>query len=156
MPDFSEMFIKNKGKPITYKGNVLYMVDRFPIKNDSKIVICIESTNSKWLQGLSIDISGSCEVNGIKKEAGKGVNVLLWENSNLINPKHIEMRIFTKKDFISIKNVWDTGKGSVEAWYWGAAMILEEIENGRRYRCNDGHPDEDFDDIVFTVKRVVK
>jgi hypothetical protein len=33
-------------------------------------------------------------------------------------------------------------------------MIVEEIENGRRYRCNDGVPDDDFDDIVFTVQRV--
>ena len=41
--------------------------------------------------------------------------------------------------------------------YFGAAMIVEEIENGRRYRCNDWEPDEDFDDIIFTVqKKVIK
>ncbi len=34
-------------------------------------------------------------------------------------------------------------------------MIVEEIENGKRYKCNDGHPDDaDFDNIVFTVQRI--
>jgi hypothetical protein len=32
-------------------------------------------------------------------------------------------------------------------------MIVEEIENGRRYYCNDGHPDEDFDDIIFELTK---
>ena len=43
---------------------------------------------------------------------------------------------------------------SLESGHNGAAMIVEEIENGRRYRCNDGAPDEDFDDIVFTVQKI--
>jgi len=33
-------------------------------------------------------------------------------------------------------------------------MIVEKIEGGRRYRCNDGFPDEDFDDIIFTVRKL--
>lgn len=37
---------------------------------------------------------------------------------------------------------------------YGAAMYSEEIPNGKRYFCNDGEEDEDFDDIIFTVKRV--
>jgi len=32
-------------------------------------------------------------------------------------------------------------------------MIVEEIESGFRYHCNDGYPDEDFNDIVFTIER---
>jgi hypothetical protein len=32
-------------------------------------------------------------------------------------------------------------------------MIVEEIENGFRYYCNDGYPDEDFNDIVFRIER---
>ncbi len=35
----------------------------------------------------------------------------------------------------------------------GAAMYSEEIPNGKRYFCNDGVEDDDFDDIVFTVTR---
>jgi hypothetical protein len=35
----------------------------------------------------------------------------------------------------------------------GACMVVEEIEGGRHYRCNDNVPDDDFDDIVFTVRK---
>jgi hypothetical protein len=33
------------------------------------------------------------------------------------------------------------------------AMYSEDIPNGKRYFCNDGVEDDDFDDIVFTVTR---
>ena len=36
----------------------------------------------------------------------------------------------------------------------GAAMYSEDIEDGKRYFCNDGDLDNDFDDIIFTVKRL--
>lgn len=32
-------------------------------------------------------------------------------------------------------------------------MIAEEIAGGRRYRCNDFDFDDDFDDLIFTVKK---
>jgi len=35
----------------------------------------------------------------------------------------------------------------------GAAMYSEDIPNGKRYFCNDGDEDDDFDDIIFTVTR---
>ena len=34
------------------------------------------------------------------------------------------------------------------------AMYSEDIPNGKRYFCNDGDEDDDFDDIIFTVTRV--
>jgi hypothetical protein len=40
----------------------------------------------------------------------------------------------------------------MDSWHNGAAMIVEESENGRFYKCNDGHPDENFDDIIFHVQ----
>jgi len=39
---------------------------------------------------------------------------------------------------------------------YGAAMYSEDIPSGKRYFCNDGDEDDDFDDIIFTVKRVTK
>jgi hypothetical protein len=41
----------------------------------------------------------------------------------------------------------------IEARRMGAGMIVEEIENGFRYHCNDGYRDEDFNDIVFRIER---
>ena len=158
MPSFSEFFIKSKGQPIEYKGKVLKRVDKFPVSDGDILIISIEKTNSKDLQGVAIDITGSCEMNGKIWKKGKGVNMIFWEDATEFDPKHIEIKIFTKKDFVWIQNIWEDinylGKKSIDYGRYGAAMIVEEIENGRRYKCNDWRPDENFDDIIFTVRKI--
>lgn len=166
MPDFSPFFIKSKGQPIDYQGKTLVLADKFPVKNGEVLIASIEKTNASKRQGFSIDITGYCEMNGKVCKKGKGVMMLFWENTM---PKQVEIKIFTKQDFVWVQNIWEdesifllstpTGEPLeqksklVNYRVNGAAMIVEEIENGRRYRCNDGDPDEDFDDIIFTVVR---
>jgi hypothetical protein len=169
MPDFSELFEKANWQPINFKDNVVIQLDKFPVRNEEVLIATIEKTNSDWRQGFCIDIAGSCEIDGQIFKQGKGVRMLFWEDTA---PKQIKLKIFTKKEFVWIENIWEqinyyslgasSGKSitkeskSVESRHHGAAMIVEEIKNGRRYRCNDGHPDENFDDIVFTVQRISK
>ena len=169
MPDFSELFLKSNGHPVSYNGKSLVLSDKFPVEDGDILVVLIEKSGSKYRQGLCIDITGSCEMDGKIFAQGKGVRMLFWEDTS---PKQFRIRVFTKRGFVWIENIWEqinsylirTSTGevvrkeskSVESRYHGAAMIIEEIENGRRYRCNDGHPDENFDDIVFTVQRLPK
>lgn len=168
MPDFTDLFIQSKGQPITYKGKTLVLSDKFPVQNGDVLIASIEKTNSDRRQGFCIDITGSCEMDGKVFEKGKGVRMLFWEDTA---PKQIKLKVFTSQGWVRIENIWEqtncylvsdpSGESveksskSVESKYNGAAMVVEEIENGRRYRCNDGRPDENFDDIVFTVQKVL-
>jgi hypothetical protein len=94
--------------------------------------------------------------------------MLFWEDAELIDPKNILIRVFTKIGYVKIYNIWEktthyligTSEGqvqkeskSIDYGHNGAAMYYEEIPNGRRYFCNDCIPDEDFNDIVFTVQK---
>ncbi len=155
MPNFTQLFINSKGQPLKYNNQTLVLVDRFPVVNGDKLKVAIEKTDSERRQGISIDITGSCQLNGKLFRKGKGVNMLFWEDTM---PKQVELIVFTKKDYVLVKNIWEnyslTGHPSVDYCCNGAAMIIEEIENGRRYRCNDWDPDDDFDDIIFTVQKV--
>jgi len=158
MPSFGELFNESKGQPISYQGKTLFLADRFPVLDGQKLRICIEKTNSEYPQGLSVDITGSCEVKGKIWKKGKGVKMIFWADSLGIDPKNIEITVFTKVGFVWIQNLWEManhmGKKSIDSGNNGAAIIVEEIEKGRRYRCNDGHPDDNFDDIVFTVQTI--
>ncbi|NNM43911.1 MAG: hypothetical protein HKM07_06165 [Chlamydiae bacterium] len=158
MPSFQKLFEETDELTIQYKDKILHWADKFPVKDGDVLIASIEKTNSEWIQGLSIDITGSCEVNGKIWKQGKGVKMIFWEDSTVLDPKHIEIKIFTKKSFVVIQNIWESinhlGNKSIDSGHNGAAMIIEEIENGRRYHCNDGHPDENFDDIVFTIQRL--
>src|SRR5277367_1561576 len=105
MPSFGKLFMESKGNPITYKGHQLYLADQFPVCNGDKLAICIESTNSKRSQGVSVGIEGSCVIQGEIWKQGKKIKPIFWEDSELIDPKNIEITIFTKKDFVWIQNI---------------------------------------------------
>lgn len=170
MPSFDKLFNEIKRQPISYEEKLLFRSDRFPVSNGITLKICIERTNSEWPQGLTVDITGSCECQGKTFKKGKGIRMLFWEDAELIDPKNIQIKVFTKIDYVLIYNIWEKTSyyqlgspmgeiinkesKSVDYGHNGAAMIIEEIEGGRRYRCNDGHPDDNFDDIVFTVQRL--
>lgn len=150
--------MESKGQPIVFNGNTLVLADKFPVSNGDNLKISIEKTKSDSIQGLTIDITGSCEVQGKVWKKGKGVKMVFWEDSEALDPKNIKITVFSKTGFVWIQNIWEKtnhmGNKSIDSGHNGAAMIVEEIENGRRYRCNDGVPDEDFDDIIFTVQNL--
>lgn len=154
MPDFSEFFEANKGQPIQYKSNTVILIDKFPVTNGDILVCAIEKTNSDCRQGFYIDITGHCEMDGKVFKIGKGIKMLFWSDTT---PKQIKLKVFTKIDFVRVQNIWEQtsylGTKSLDYSRYGAAMIVEEIENGRRYKCNDWHPDDNFEDIIFTIQK---
>ncbi|HSX04625.1 MAG TPA: hypothetical protein VLG76_07855 [Rhabdochlamydiaceae bacterium] len=167
MPDFTKLFTASKAQPTGFNGKTIFLADKFPVENGDILVASIEKSNSDCRQGFSIDITGHCEMNGELFKQGKGIRMVFWADTA---PEQIKLKIFTKQDFVRVYNVWEQtnyclvrdaegnpierSSKSVESGYNGAAMIVEEIENGRRYSCNDGTPDENFDDIVFTIQKL--
>ncbi|HSX04626.1 MAG TPA: hypothetical protein VLG76_07860 [Rhabdochlamydiaceae bacterium] len=167
MPDFTDLFAQSKGAAIEYRGKTIIRADKYPIKNGDILIASIEKACMERREGFAIDITGYCELDGKIFKQGKGVMMLFWADTA---PKEIKLKIFTKREFVWVHNIWEhtnsyitsdqEGKPitkyskSVESLYNGAAMIVEEIENGRRYYCNDGRPDENFDDIIFTVQKL--
>jgi len=148
MPDFQSLFEESKGKPVVYKGQELHLVDFVPFDQGDSIRVTFERTSSEWRQGVGLRVQGALEV------AGQTINgpIVLWEDTA---PTETKIRILAPAGQLEVKNVWDTGDGVTHSWYYGAAMIVEELASGgRRYRCNDGHPDEDFDDIVFRLEKL--
>jgi len=148
MPSFQERFEVTKGEPITYKGNTLVMSDEFPIDVTPKLRLIFEECNGEWRQGVALDTLDKGKFLVIGQQFKK---VVFWQDTA---PPSIEFEVVGGSEPIVVHNVWDWGDGVIESWHHGAAMIVEELENGRRYRCNDGKPDDDFDDIVFRIERV--
>lgn len=161
MPYFDELFASNIGsEPIVYKQKKLIRVDYIPFEDDDQFSIKIESTNSDWKQGIVLDLFGYFEIDGAQFPN----KIVLWENPA---KKEILVRLFQdkskkkppkslpKRGLFGVTNVWDNGICKLNYWIGGAAMIAEPIENGMRYKCNDGAHDEDFDDIIFTIRKVI-
>ena len=88
----------------------------------------------------------------VHTEAGIRTRLCLWLDDPFCS---VEVVGRTKDGHIHVWNVWNPGHWwrGVRGRTYGAGMIVEEIENGFRYYCNDGYPDEDFNDIVFRIER---
>lgn len=146
MVSFQSMFEKSAGKPIEYQGKTLVMLDRFPTKGATRLRLVFESCNGEWRQGVALRIDGKFKVHG--QSINKGV--VLWHDTA---PEFVDLEIPPRVSSVEVNNVWDVGDGVIHSWHNGAAMVVESVENGTRYHCNDGFADDDFDDIVFRIER---
>ena len=147
MPNFEELFLESKGKPIEYNGKEVRMMDEFPVKNGDTFTLSMEKYNSEWKQGIYLETKGFFLVN---KQKIKNT-IVLWQDSA---PEIVEFELSLKKtESLMVKNVWDAGDGVMHSWHYGSGIIIEDFANGKRYYCNDGHPDDNFDDIVFTLSK---
>ncbi len=147
MPAFEELFRRSKGQPVEYNGRIIQMVDRLRVGDGQRLRVVFEAVNAEWRQGVYMTTDGTFLVNDqVVKKA-----VVLWNDTE---PREVVLEVRTKEGDCWVKNVWDIGDGFTDSWHNGAAMIVEETASGRRYRCNDGKPDDDFDDIVFRIEQV--
>ncbi len=122
-------------------------MDRLDTKGTRLVRIHFEERHGSWRQGVRLKCNGQFRVNEQLIPGKDGI--VLWEDTA---PRSVDIELCGSIDEVRVYNVWDTGNGVIEAWHNGAAMIIEELPTGRRYRCNDGNPDARFDDIVFSVE----
>lgn len=150
---FGDEFLKQKKSSIVYKGKKFYQIDKFPLKSEKqKLKIVFEKTDSEYIQGISLDSSGEIIINGNHFKKG----VLLREDTIL--SKEIRIEVLDKDKKLDVWNRWiwkdSSGKEVIDSWHNGAAMMIEELPNGRRYLCNDGKPDDDFNDLIFRIEYI--
>lgn len=146
MVSFQTMFEKSAGKPIEYEGRILVMLDYFSTQGATRLRVVFESCNSEWRQGIALRLNGKFKVNG--KLISK--SIVLWHDTA---PEVVILEIPATVSTVEVNNVWDVGDGVIHSWHNGEAMVVEAVENGSRYRCNDGFADDDFNDIVFRIER---
>jgi hypothetical protein len=118
--------------------------DIFPIRDKELITVYFESQNSPWTQGIWFMTDMGIECN-----AQKSSSIVLWYGKV---PSRVEILCHTNDGKLNIYNVWDRGFG-MNSQFETSGMLLEELENGRRYRCNDFGFDAKFDKLVFRIVR---
>jgi hypothetical protein len=100
------------------------------------------SSNSDWKQAVILETEGFFELNG-QRAPNK---IILWTDTA---PTIVDMVIHSKNGKLLVYNAWKTSNGILHYWHNGGAMEKKEISGGSMYYCNDGFPDDDFDDLIF-------
>jgi hypothetical protein len=146
---FEKLFIAAKGKPVEYKGDKIFMLDTvvLPVNSPVKKRLEFVSSNSDWKQAVILETEGFFELNG-QRAPNK---IILWIDTA---PTIVDMIITSVNGKLLIYNAWKIPNGAVHYWHNGGAMKKDNLENGLKYFCNDGFPDDDFDDLVFELQEV--
>jgi hypothetical protein len=145
---FQDLFDESKGQPIEYKGRQLCVLDIIPLDESAhRFRLTFEQVNSEWRQGVYLNSKKLIEIDGEKLAK----RVFLWHKTI---PEVVELSLPQKSKELVLANVWDKGYGATDYWTEGAAMYIEEIPGGKRYHCNDGHMDDDLNDLIFTLEEL--
>jgi hypothetical protein len=147
MINFEDLFVASRGQPVEYEGEIIQLTDALSLPGAATVRIIREGSKRGWRQGIHLSTDGHFIVN----EQTIPKAVVLWADTA---PAIVSVGIHSESGTCHVKNVWDTGDGTMQSWHNGAAMIVEHIDSGRLYRCNDGKPNADFDDLVFRLELI--
>jgi hypothetical protein len=125
-----------------YREVVLW--DIFSIQDGENLKISFESVSSPWRQGVWMKTDTGITVNAIFCPS-----VVLWADAV---PGEIPFQCRSKDGCLSIYNIWDSGHGTRSQSH-SSGMLVEEIAQGFRYRCNDIGFDTKFHKLVFRIER---
>ena len=137
--------IYNEAFKLKGRNNVVKW-DIVKIKNGEKVKVIFESVSSEWRQGVWLKTDKGIVVNGIHC-----VSVDLWVDTA---PKEVECECFTSDGFLSVYNIWNSGRGyKRESQSFSSGMLIDEFSNSRRYHCNDIGFESNFDNLVFRIEK---
>lgn len=120
-------------------------IDVLPINDGDVIKLVFESCNSPWRQGVWLKTDEYLVINQLQCPSAQ-----LWQDTA---PKEVLIECHTRDNRLHLYNIWDRGK-RYESQSWTSGMLVEELPNGRRYRCNDIGFDTDFAKLVFRIERI--
>ena len=120
------------------------MIEAYPIQDGERIKLTFEGMNSSWRQGVWLKSDKHLVVN--QQECP---SVQLWQDTV---PNQVLIECRTQDGCLHLYNIWDKGNGR-ESQSWTSGMLIEEIPNGRRYRCSDIGFDTNFDKLIFRIER---
>jgi hypothetical protein len=125
--------------------------DIMTVSDREKLRLIFESQNAQWEQGvdLACDIGVTVEDATGKEATGKGV--YLWYDHS---PREVEFICHTKDGFLSVYNIWYDTQYGPQSQAHTSGMLIDELPNGRRYRCNDFGFEAKFDKLVFRIERI--
>ena len=146
--NFLKLFQESNFQPIVYNGKIIIISDTLPTENIKLYEVNFTAVKSEWEQGIFFHSKKAHFRINNQRESLNAFH--LWHSESLkTNVFEILKGGSTE---LKIWNIWRINSGPMSYGTNGGAMHKEDIENGRTYYCNDGYPDDDFDDLVFDVR----
>ncbi len=121
-------------------------MDIFAINKTETFVFTFEHVSPGHRQGVSLDTEGYFIVNRKKIKS----SLSIWRD---LVPDTFEFTV-RGNGTLSVANIWDKGDGRIQMFQRHSGMKVQNTPKGKRYFCNGGDPDMNFDDLVFRLELV--
>jgi hypothetical protein len=128
---------RDSGQPGVVKWDVV------PVGDGDRIRLIFESASAAGRHGVWLRTDQGLDVNGLHAPS-----VDLWADTA---PAVVDIAIHTGDGRLHIYNIWDSGTGR-NSQAWTSGMLIEELPDGRRYRCNDIGLQSKFDNLIFRIE----
>jgi hypothetical protein len=119
--------------------------DVFPVRDGERVGLFFEGAQADGRHGAWLMTDLGLQVNGVSNRS-----VSLWFDTAAAV---VDITIRTGDGRLHVYNIWDSGTG-MNSQAWTSGMLIEELPNGRRYRCNDIGLHGAFDSVVFRLERL--
>ncbi len=152
MISFHEEFQKSNGKPITVQDVTYHQIYEIKVQDHTHVLIQAESVKNDrnaWKQAVHLRSDKS-----IRSENDRGKDFVFWFPGASLFHKAVTQAECdcTSNSLLQIWNVWKVDN-AVQSLYNGSAMIVTQISKWKwRFQCNDGKPDDDMNDLIFTLE----
>lgn len=120
------------------------LIEVISVADREVLKLVFESTNSPWRQGVWLATDQVVVINNVKCPSAE-----LWYDTA---PREVLIQCRTEENILWLYNIWDDGNGR-QSQAWTSGMLVEELANGWRYRCNDIGFETNFDKLVFRLER---
>jgi hypothetical protein len=144
----SSIFMRTKGKPITFNGKTVVAIIEIEITKPRTIfsIRRLAATNGR-VQGLALKaVSGQIVVEGSPDGYPE---IILWSDTS---PDAVEIEVFSKfGSTLKIWNIWKSTFG-MNAWVGNAGIHVCESDGKITLECSDGVGDVDFSDYVVVLE----
>ena len=110
MVEFESLFRESHGKPISYHGETLLLMDRVPVPKRCRLSVVLLSTGSEWPQAIRLKTKGSLTSRITGVEAPK---MVLWAK-DMREPHSYDC--LSQSGELLVWNAWAEPGCALEAW----------------------------------------
>lgn len=152
MISFNKEFQESNGKPVAINGVTYHRTYEIKVKNLTHVNITVQSVKKgrdAWKQAVHLNSDKP-----LRSEKDQGNDFVFWFPTATLFRKAITQASCdcTPNSTLTVWNVWQVDN-AIQSLYNGSAMVVTQLsEHQWQFQCNDGKPNDDMDDLVFTLE----
>lgn len=134
-------------EPFQEKGqtNVIKW-DVYPIAEECLLRLVFQDWKNTARHSVWLAVEGDLVVNGYASP-----NLDIWTDTA---PQEVIIQVRSSTGRLHVYKIWDSDEYGRQSQSYSSGMLVEQLANGRRYRCSDIGFETEFDDLVFRIEIV--